>query len=59
MNGGYSIAAPPALYPGGLEIGGYTPSSISLDGIVREYLTNQHALCQNPVVTCPTFDLFQ
>ncbi|XP_047741540.1 DDB1- and CUL4-associated factor 1 [Hyalella azteca] len=33
-------------------------SGISLDGIVREYLTNQHALCQNPVVTCPTFDLF-
>ncbi|XP_066939041.1 DDB1- and CUL4-associated factor 1 isoform X1 [Macrobrachium rosenbergii] len=32
---------------------------ISLDRIVTEYLTNQHALCKNPVVTCPTFDLFQ
>ncbi|XP_068246230.1 DDB1- and CUL4-associated factor 1 isoform X2 [Palaemon carinicauda] len=32
---------------------------ISLDQIVTEYLTNQHALCKNPVVTCPTFDLFQ
>ena len=34
-------------------------NGVSLDGIVREYLTNQHALCQNPVVTCPTFDLFR
>lgn len=33
--------------------------SISLDRIVTEYLMNQHALCKNPVVTCPTFDLFQ
>ncbi|KAB7500608.1 Protein VPRBP [Armadillidium nasatum] len=31
---------------------------ITLDRIVVEYLTNQHALCENPVVTCPTFDLF-
>ncbi|XP_053630594.1 DDB1- and CUL4-associated factor 1 isoform X3 [Cherax quadricarinatus] len=33
--------------------------TISLDRIVTEYLMNQHALCKNPVVTCPTFDLFQ
>ncbi|XP_045592947.1 DDB1- and CUL4-associated factor 1 isoform X3 [Procambarus clarkii] len=33
--------------------------TISLDRIVTEYLINQHALCKNPVVTCPTFDLFQ
>ena len=31
----------------------------SLERIVTEYLTSQHALCRNPVVTCPTFDLFQ
>lgn len=33
-------------------------SSISLDSIVTEYLRKQHALCKNPVVTCPPFDLF-
>ncbi|KAK7070849.1 hypothetical protein SK128_017179 [Halocaridina rubra] len=33
--------------------------TISLNRIVTEYLMNQHALCKNPVVTCPTFDLFQ
>ncbi|XP_063852403.1 protein mahjong-like [Scylla paramamosain] len=49
---------------GGAAWGGGGPGvvlepSISLDTIVREYLTNQHANCINPVVTCPTFDLFQ
>ena len=33
-------------------------STISLDSIVTEYLRKQHALCKNPVVTCPPFDLF-
>ena len=33
-------------------------STISLDSIVTEYLRKQHALCKNPVVTCPAFDLF-
>lgn len=33
-------------------------SNISLDTIITEYLTNQHALCQNPMSTCPQFDLF-
>uniref|UniRef100_T1KIJ0 DDB1- and CUL4-associated factor 1 n=2 Tax=Tetranychus urticae TaxID=32264 RepID=T1KIJ0_TETUR len=32
--------------------------SITLDSIVTEYLRKQHALCKNPVVTCPPFDLF-
>ena len=35
-----------------------TSRGVSLDGIVTEYLTNQHALCKNPMVTCPQFDLF-
>lgn len=34
-------------------------STISLDSIVTEYLRKQHALCKNPVVTCPPFDLFK
>lgn len=36
-----------------------TSSVISLDSIVIEYLRKQHALCKNPVVTCPPFDLFK
>lgn len=32
--------------------------SVSLDSIVKEYLRQQHALCTNPVVTCPPFELF-
>lgn len=35
-----------------------TVTSISLESIVTEYLRKQHALCKNPVVTCPPFDLF-
>jgi len=35
-----------------------TTPSITLDSIVTEYLRKQHALCKNPVVTCPPFDLF-
>lgn len=35
-----------------------TSRGVSLDGIVTEYLMNQHALCKNPMVTCPQFDLF-
>ncbi|CAG0880840.1 unnamed protein product [Darwinula stevensoni] len=31
---------------------------VTLDSIVTEYLMNQHALCKNPMVTCPEFDLF-
>ncbi|GFY71289.1 hypothetical protein TNIN_116862 [Trichonephila inaurata madagascariensis] len=38
----------------------YTESqqSISLDSIVTEYLRKQHALCKNPMLACPPFDLF-
>lgn len=32
--------------------------NITLDSIVTEYLTNQHALCKNPMVVCPQFNLF-
>ncbi|RWS31137.1 protein VPRBP-like isoform X3 [Leptotrombidium deliense] len=31
---------------------------ITLDSIITEYLRKQHALCKNPVVTCPPFSLF-
>lgn len=34
-------------------------SKITLDSIVTEYLRKQHALCKNPIVTCPRFDLFE
>ncbi|EZA61461.1 Protein VPRBP [Ooceraea biroi] len=33
--------------------------SVTLDSIITEYLTNQHALCKNPMVTCPQFNLFE
>lgn len=32
---------------------------VSLDSIITEYLTNQHALCKNPMITCPPFDLLR
>lgn len=35
-----------------------TNKTITLDTIITEYLTNQHALCKNPMSTCPQFDLF-
>uniref|UniRef100_A0A6P7HIT9 DDB1- and CUL4-associated factor 1 n=1 Tax=Diabrotica virgifera virgifera TaxID=50390 RepID=A0A6P7HIT9_DIAVI len=39
-----------------------SPSSeqprVTLDSIITEYLTNQHALCKNPMATCPQFNLF-
>lgn len=31
----------------------------SLEKIVTSYLRKQHALCKNPVVTCPPFSLFE
>ncbi|XP_058174383.1 protein mahjong [Anopheles ziemanni] len=34
-------------------------NNITLHTIITEYLTNQHALCKNPMSTCPPFDLFQ
>lgn len=36
----------------------HAPHSLSLDTIVKEYLRQQHALCKNPVVACPPFELF-
>lgn len=35
------------------------PKRITLNSIVTEYLTNQHSLCNNPVTTCPQFDLYE
>ncbi|KAI1277988.1 Protein mahjong [Halotydeus destructor] len=32
--------------------------AVTLNSIVTEYLRKQHALCKNPIVTCPPFDLF-
>lgn len=34
------------------------PPKVTLDSIITEYLTNQHALCKNPMATCPQFNLF-
>ncbi|KAH3892821.1 hypothetical protein DPMN_016951, partial [Dreissena polymorpha] len=36
----------------------HTEYEISLDKIITEYLRKQHALCRNPVVTCPPMSLF-
>lgn len=32
-------------------------NKVTLETIITEYLTNQHALCKNPMSTCPQFDL--
>lgn len=32
-------------------------TNVTLGGIVTDYLSNQHALCRNPMTTCPEFDL--
>ncbi|KAK4289771.1 hypothetical protein Pmani_037283 [Petrolisthes manimaculis] len=55
------VSAPgfPLVSAGSVVAGVAADPTISLDRIVTEYLMNQHALCKNPVVTCPTFDLFQ
>ncbi|CAK1597868.1 unnamed protein product [Parnassius mnemosyne] len=36
-----------------------SPPRVTLHSIITEYLYNQHALCKNPVVTCPQFNLFE
>lgn len=36
----------------------HDPLRITLDSIITEYLINQHALCKNPMATCPQFNLF-
>ncbi|XP_035209473.1 DDB1- and CUL4-associated factor 1-like [Stegodyphus dumicola] len=40
------------------SFGGGSQSSISLHSIVTEYLRKQHALCKNPMITCPPFNLY-
>ncbi|KOC70220.1 Protein VPRBP [Habropoda laboriosa] len=44
---------------GGPGVATSNPATITLDSIITEYLTNQHALCKNPMVTCPQFNLFE
>ncbi|KAG7478171.1 hypothetical protein MATL_G00077550 [Megalops atlanticus] len=36
----------------------HLPSPPTLDGIITEYLREQHARCKHPVATCPPFSLF-
>lgn len=48
-------AAP--IFPGPSVRPQPTASNITLETIITEYLTNQHALCKNPMSTCPQFDL--
>lgn len=47
MNMADDLESPPTPAAGG----------ITLNTIVTEYLTNQHALCNYPMTTCPQFDL--
>ncbi|XP_052843160.1 LOW QUALITY PROTEIN: protein mahjong [Drosophila gunungcola] len=53
------------LEPGGMSMASlpddapFHPKRITLNTIVTEYLTNQHSLCNNPVTTCPQFDLYE
>lgn len=44
-----------AQQPNGAHIN--LSKNITLETIITEYLTNQHALCKNPMSTCPPFDL--
>lgn len=41
-----------------LSSDGNGSSTVTLESIVTEYLTNQHASCKHPMVTCPQFNLF-
>jgi HIV-1 Vpr-binding protein len=31
---------------------------VTLTSLVSDYLSSKHALCRNPMTTCPEFDLF-
>lgn len=31
---------------------------VTLTSIITQYLTNQHALCKNPMAICPQFNIF-
>lgn len=41
-----------------IPLSSVSSSTVSLESIVTEYLTNQHASCKHPMVTCPQFNLF-
>lgn len=51
----YTGLASRTQHPNGGHIG--FSKNITLETIITEYLTNQHALCKNPMSTCPQFDL--
>lgn len=51
----YTGFAARAQQPNGVHIN--SSKNITLETIITEYLTNQHALCKNPMSTCPQFDL--
>ncbi|XP_037077224.1 DDB1- and CUL4-associated factor 1-like [Pollicipes pollicipes] len=52
-------SADPALFKLERPCAAAATDPITLDRVVTEYLMNQHALCRNPMVTCPQFDLFE
>lgn len=47
----------PHFSPSKPNIANTNVRAVTLDSIVTEYLYNQHALCKNPMSTCPQFDL--
>lgn len=51
------IIAQPLIPPSTVQM--FKECHVTLDSIITEYLTNQHALCKNPMVTCPQFNLFE
>ncbi|XP_059167195.1 DDB1- and CUL4-associated factor 1-like [Physella acuta] len=52
---GFSV---PAVNSGRLKGKQASDYDVSLDKIVTEYLRKQHALCPQPISTCPTMSLF-
>ncbi|XP_018331272.1 DDB1- and CUL4-associated factor 1 isoform X2 [Agrilus planipennis] len=53
----FKVVMPPSSNNSDESLNGLEPR-ITLDSIITEYLTNQHALCKNPMATCPQFNLF-
>ncbi|XP_055318555.1 protein mahjong isoform X3 [Sitodiplosis mosellana] len=51
----YTAYVARAQQPNGINTN--SSKNVTLETIITEYLTNQHALCKNPMSTCPQFDL--
>ncbi|XP_031622219.1 protein mahjong isoform X3 [Contarinia nasturtii] len=51
----YTGFAARAQQPNGVHTN--SSKNVTLETIITEYLTNQHALCKHPMSTCPQFDL--